>query len=74
MRLAAGPGQALGEVEHDVGPRLAESDREVGIGLQPDHLPGLSQGPLDRGDGGLVVPLGVGVLELELGAGGAGKG
>ena len=62
--LADGAVQALGDVEDDVGARLLQPEGEIVRGFQADHVAGAGEGGLDAGDGLLVLPLRVTVVEV----------
>ena len=69
VRFAARSPQPLGHVEDDVGPALAQAEREVLRRLEPDDLAHLRQRGFHRGDRDLVVP-----LRVEVGQGRSARG
>ncbi len=53
--------ESLGHVEDDVGARAGKFVGEEGVGFEPDDAAEETESPLDRIDGGWVVPFGVGI-------------
>ncbi len=66
VRLSAGAAQAFREVEDYVGLRVAQAQREIGVGLQPDHVADVGERGLYRRNRLLVIPFGERVLVAAL--------
>ncbi len=68
VRLAVGAVESFGDVEDEVGPEQREPRGEAGVGLEAVDLADRAERPLHRIDGGGLVPLGVEIWLMEVGA------